>query len=229
MQMRPGTSGFSYREWRGGFYPTSLEPAAMLEYYSARLPAVEINNTFYRMPSADMMRGYRERTPAAFRFVLKAPRSITHSRRLRDCEELTHRLVQAASELGDKRGPLLFQLPPNFQRDLDRLDAFVAGLPAGVRAAFEFRHPSWLEASTYQRLERAGAALCIADTGGDDPELRATAEFTYLRLRRDDYDETALARWVKRLEALDVSEAYVFFKHERRAPELALAFAAHFD
>lgn len=228
MRVFTGTSGFSYKEWRGSFYPDKLQPKAMLEHYSAHLSAVEINNTFYRMPAESMLVGYRERTPEAFRFVLKAPRSITHSRRLRDCQDHVAHLASVASALGSKLGPVLFQLPPNFQADAARLEGFLACLPPGLQAAFEFRHPSWHRDDTYERLRKAGVALCIADVDGDPPVPLATASFTYLRLRREDYDLPQIQSWARSVRQLGVDDAYVFFKHEVRAPELALTFAGCF-
>lgn len=228
MRVATGTSGFSYKEWIGSFYPPKLPAARMLQFYAERLPTVELNNTFYRMPSESLMRGWSERTPASFRFVLKAPRQMTHIRKLQDCADALARFIQVANVLGDKLGPLLFQLPPTFQRDVDRLASFLRLLPAGVRAAFEFRHPSWFEESTYATLREHGAALCIAEVDEQRPPLVATADFGYLRLRREDYTPEQIANWAAALRSLAFREAYVFFKHEVRAPTLALALAEHF-
>src|SRR5688572_27384113 len=145
MRVAAGTSGFSYKEWQGTFYPPKLPASRMLEFYAERLPAVELNNTFYRMPAEAMMQGWEKRTPDEFRFVLKAPRQMTHIRKLSDCEEPLARFTQAAKGLRHKLGPLLFQLPPTFQRDVARLEAFLDKVPSDLRVALEFRHPSWFE------------------------------------------------------------------------------------
>lgn len=229
MQVTAGTSGFSYREWQGTFYPPKLAAARMLDFYAEQLPAVELNNTFYRLPAPAMLRGYAERTPEHFRFVLKAPRQLTHIRKLADCEEPLSRFVEAALGLEQKLGPLLFQLPPTFRRDLPRLESFLDQIPSGVRVAFEFRHPSWFEESTYAALSSRNVALCIAEIEpGELPPLVTTASFSYLRLRREDYTPADIALWAERVRALAVDAAFVFFKHEVRAPALALAFNEHF-
>lgn len=228
MRVATGTSGFSYKEWIGSFYPLKLPAARMLQFYAERLPTVELNNTFYRMPNESLMRGWNERTPESFRFVLKAPRQMTHIRKLQDCGDALARFIGVAGVLGDKLGPLLFQLPPTFQRDVDRLADFLRLLPRGVRAAFEFRHPSWFEEGTYAVLREHGAALCIAEVDDQPPPLVATADFGYLRLRREDYTPEQIASWAAALRNLAFAEAYVFFKHELRAPTLALALAEHF-
>lgn len=228
MRVATGTSGFSYKEWIGSFYPPKLPASRMLQFYAERLPTVELNNTFYRMPNEALMRGWSERTPESFRFVLKAPRQMTHIRKLQDCADALSRFLQVASVLGDKLGPLLFQLPPTFQRDVERLTSFLRLLPPGIRAAFEFRHPSWFDDSTYTALREHGAALCIAEVDEQQPPLVATADFGYLRLRREDYTAEQIAGWAAALRTLGFGEAYVFFKHEVRAPTLALALAEHF-
>jgi uncharacterized protein YecE (DUF72 family) len=228
MRVATGTSGFSYKEWIGSFYPPKLPASRMLQFYAERLPTVELNNTFYRMPNEALMRGWNERTPESFRFVLKAPRQMTHIRKLQDCADALTRFIGVAQVLGDKLGPLLFQLPPTFQRDVDRLAGFLRLLPSGARAAFEFRHPSWFEESTYAMLREHGAALCIAEVDEQPPPLVATADFGYLRLRREDYTPEQIASWAAALRSLGFREAYVFFKHELRAPTLALALAEHF-
>lgn len=228
MRVVIGTSGFSYKEWIGSFYPPKLPAARMLQFYAERLATVELNNTFYRMPNEALVRGWNERTPESFRFVLKAPRQMTHIRKLQDCAEALTRFTSVASMLGDKLGPLLFQLPPTFQRDVDRLAGFLRLLPQGVRAAFEFRHPSWFDEATYVTLREHGAALCIAEVDDQPPPLVATADFGYLRLRREDYTPDQIASWAEKLRGLAFREAFVFFKHEVRAPGLALALGEHF-
>jgi uncharacterized protein YecE (DUF72 family) len=223
MQILVGTSGFSYTPWRGSFYPDKLPEARMLAYYAERLPTVEINNTFYRMPNAETLRKWAGDTPDSFRFVLKSPRRITHERKLADVGDSLTRLHEAASALGDKLGPVLFQLPPFLKKDLPRLAEFLATVPPGMRAAVEFRHESWFEADVFQALRARDAALCIAESEDLVTPLEATASWGYLRLRRQDYDEAQLAAWAARLTAQRWQTAYVFFKHEDagRGPALA--------
>jgi uncharacterized protein YecE (DUF72 family) len=229
MRVVAGTSGFSYKEWQGSFYPPKLPASKMLEFYAERLPAVELNNTFYRMPGEALVRGWEERTPASFRFVLKAPRQMTHIRKLNDCAEPLERFSQVASVLGEKLGPLLFQLPPTFQRDVPRLESFLASVSPKLRLALEFRHPSWFDDATYAALQRHGAALCIAEADKEEPPpLLATSKFTYFRLRREDYTPDEIAAWADKLRAMPVEEAYVFFKHEVKGPALAQSFNDHF-
>lgn len=229
MRVSVGTSGFSYKEWQGSFYPDKLPASRMLEFYAERLPAVELNNTFYRMPAEALIQGWASRSPASFRFVLKAPRSMTHSRKLVDCAEPLARFVQVSSGLGAKRGPFLFQLPPTFQKNVDQLSAFLGSLPGGVRAAFEFRHPSWFDETTFDALRRHNVALCTADVDDvEAPSIIPTADFGYLRLRRMKYAPEALAQWAENVGRQPFDEAYVFFKHELEAPTLAQAFGAHF-
>jgi uncharacterized protein YecE (DUF72 family) len=219
-----GTSGYAYKEWKGTFYPQDLAGDAMLGYYAERLPTVEINNTFYRMPRESVVVSWADQTPDAFRFVLKASRKITHFARLKNvAAELTY-FLQVSSALGEKRGPSLFQLPPNMKKDLDRLREFLALLPRGWAATFEFRHPSWFADDVYDALRERNVALCIADTGEEgDPPVVATADWGYLRLRAEAYDEPALDAWATRVRAQSWSQAYVFFKHEDAGAGPALA------
>jgi uncharacterized protein YecE (DUF72 family) len=228
-----GTSGFAYDAWVGPFYPPELPGARRLAYYAQRLPAVEINNTFYRMPRASVLSGWAEQTPGAFRFALKAPRRITHARGGEPPDEAVAHLFRVASALGERLGPVLFQLPPSVRKDTDRLRALLAATPPGARCALEFRHPSWLDDEVHALLRAAGAALAATDF--DEPErgvpVVATAPFGYLRLRAADYDEDALRRWIGSIAAQPWEEVYVFFKHEDEgaAPRLAgrlLALAA---
>ena len=229
MRLFAGTSGFSYKEWKGSFYPEDLPAKRMLSYYSTRLPAVEINNTFYRLPRESVLEGWAEATEDGFQLAIKASRRITHFGRLRGVEEPLQYLLDTVQVLRDKLGPLLFQLPPNFKRDDDVLAAFLELLPPRCRAAFEFRHDSWLEDEVYRLLSGHGsAALVAADrAGAEEPPLVATADWGYLRLRRADYGDAELARWAERVRAQRWSEVFVFFKHEETAggPELARRFS----
>jgi uncharacterized protein YecE (DUF72 family) len=226
-----GASGFSYKPWKGPFYPEGLPDAEMLSYYAARLPAVEINNTFYRLPKAKMLEDWAAETPHGFRFVLKASRRITHMQRLKDVGELVQYLFETSGALGAKLGPFLFQLPPHLKKDLDRLRTFLDLVPADRRVALEFRNASWFEEDVFEALRARDAALCVAETEPDDKEgsnetvpLVATASWGYLRLRRENYADADLAAWAGRIRGQDWSEAYVFFKHEDdgTAPKFAL-------
>jgi uncharacterized protein YecE (DUF72 family) len=229
MRVLVGTSGFSYKEWLGAFYPPKLKPAEMLGYYAARLPCVELNNTFYRMPNPSLIEGWHAKVPDNFRFVLKAPRGITHIRKLANSQETLAHFVALAQKLGAQLGPLLFQLPPQFPRDVPRLAQFVALLPPAIQAAFEFRHPSWFEPAVYDTLRAANAALCASEVDeAPISELVSTARFGYLRLRRSDYSDSEIASWAERIRATGLDEVYVFFKHELRATELAAKLSAHF-
>jgi uncharacterized protein YecE (DUF72 family) len=227
MNFHVGTSGYSYKEWKGNFYPEDLAAKAMLSFYAERLPAVEINNTFYRMPQQSMLENWRSQVPASFRFSLKAPQRITHFKRLKETDEETKYFVETASVLGGSLGVLLFQLPPNMKKDLPRLESFLQSLPAGPRAAFEFRHPTWFDDDVLSMLQKNNRALCISDT--DDlpaTHIDSTANWGYLRLRRIAYSAADLSEWLKRLNAQVWEEAFVFFKHEDEGtgPKLASQF-----
>jgi uncharacterized protein YecE (DUF72 family) len=214
MRVFPGTSGFSYKEWKGSFYPEDLPDSEMLRFYSSRLPSVEINNTFYRMPRASLLESWAEQVPDGFSFALKAAQQITHRKRLKDAGDAVSYFLQVATTLGDRLGPVLFQLPPNLKKDLARLAEFLAQLPRSFRAAFEFRHESWFDEDVFSALSDAGAALCWAEDERLATPNRSTAGWGYLRLRRQDYGEAEVAAWADRIRAQTWSEAYVFFKHE---------------
>ena len=214
MRVLPGTSGFSYKEWKGTFYPEDLADSAMLRHYSSRLPAVEINNTFYRMPRASILAGWAEQVPDGFSFALKASQQITHRKRLKDAGDAVGYFFQVATTLGDRLGPALFQLPPNLKKDLPRLADFLALLPPASRAAFEFRHESWFDDEVFAALRSAGAALCWAEDEELSTPRVATCEWGYLRLRRSDYADSDVVSWAERIRGQAWSDAYVFFKHE---------------
>jgi len=226
VRVHVGTSGYSYKGWKGAFYPEDLTPDGFLAYYATKLRAVEINSTFYRFPSRPLLAAWAEQVPSGFLIAMKAPRKITHLLRLKDVAETAVPLVANARTLGDKLGPINFQLPPNFKKDIGRLRDFLAALPEGTRATFEFRHESWFDDEVRAALEAKRIALCVAET--DDAEapaddlaapIESTTDWGYLRLRRTDYTEEALAAWAERLRAQRWSEAYVFMKHE--GPEAA--------
>lgn len=226
MRVFTGTSGFSYDGWSGAFYPEDLPVNERLAFYATKLPAVEINNTFYRMPKPELLAGWAAQVPKSFRFALKAPQRITHIKRLKDAAEEVRFLTGSARQLGACKGPILFGLPPNLKKDLPRLDTFLALLPSDVEAAFEFRNATWLDDEVFTLLRAAGAALCVADDEKGTTPLVATAKWGYLRLRREDYAEADLDAWAARLASVEWDSAYVFFKHEdeARAPELARGF-----
>jgi len=230
MRLLTGTSGFSYKEWKGSFYPEDMKPEGMLPYYAERLPAVEINNTFYRMPKPELLTGWCEQVPESFRFVLKASQRITHRKRLKDAAEEVDWFYRVAAALGTRAGPTLFQLPPNLKKDLPRLQDFLAVLPERKPAAFEFRHASWFEDDVFEALRSRGAALCIAEDEDLATPLVATAGWGYLRLRRQDYGDEAIADWARKIRAQPWEEAYAFLKHEDSGtgPRLAAALADRF-
>ena len=215
---RVGTSGYNYPEWKGSFYPEKFPQKKMLPYYAERLDTVEINYTFYRLPTQRLLAGWSAVTPAGFRFTLKAPRRITHEARLADCTEITRAFCRAAETLGDKRGALLFQLPPWFRKNVDVLARFLDTLPPDARAAFEFRHASWHDPAVTELLAAHGAALCIADSERLRTPVHVTARHGYFRLRDQGYGDADLARWAETIARStgDCQEVYVYFKHEER-------------
>ena len=224
MNVYVGTSGYSYPEWKGSFYPAKMPAKQMLGFYAARFRTVEINNTFYRPPTAAVLEAWAAQVPAEFRFVLKAPQEITHVRRLADVGESVVSLIGAAGTLGERLGPVLFQLPPNFKKDVPRLRAFLASLTPGCRAAVEFRHPSWFDDEVFGLLRDHRAGLCVADAADDlEVPFVATADWGYLRLRRPDYDDAALTAWAARVRAQAWRDCFVFFKHEDagKGPQMA--------
>lgn len=227
MRVRAGTSGFSYDEWKGSFYPDDLSKDDMLSFYAGRFGTVEINNTYYRMPKASVLEGWAEQTDEGFRFVLKANRRITHFKKLKGSavDDMEYFWSQATT-LGDQLGPVLVQLPGNFHKNVERLRGFLEALPEGVRPAFEFRHESWWDEDVYAALRDRGAALVIAQTAEYDTPLVATADWGYLRLRKVEYEAGEVEDWARRVLDQEWSEAYVFFKHEEEGtgPRLATRF-----
>jgi uncharacterized protein YecE (DUF72 family) len=230
MSVRVGTSGYNYPEWRGTFYPADLPARKMFDFYAARFPTVEINATFYRMPTPKTVSAWAEAAPPGFVFVLKAPQRMTHFSRLRDVDDPLRFFCDTARLLGDRLGPLLFQLPPNFKKDTGRLADVLVQIPPDLRSAWEFRHESWFADDVYERLRARNAALCIADTEAGTTPALATADFGYFRLRAVDYSDADLARWVETIRTVGAGwrDAFVFFKHEDSGsgPELAARFTA---
>ena len=227
MNLHVGTSGYSYKEWKGSFYPEKLPAKDMLSYYASRLAAVELNNTFYRLPQKSMVENWKEQVPENFRFAIKASQRITHFKRLKEVEDETKYLLDTVSALEDRLGVVLFQLPPNMKKDLQRLETFIECLPATIKAAFEFRHQTWMEDDVLELLKSKNHALCISDT--DDlpvTHLDRTADWGYLRLRRVEYSASNLEGWLQRVRDQKWQEAFVFFKHEDEGtgPKLAAEF-----
>lgn len=227
MQLFVGTSGYSYPQWRGSFYPAKLPADAMLEHYAANFAAVEINGTFYRLPSRDVVRNWTTQVPAAFRFAVKAPQTITHRKRLQKCALETKQLLAVVEVLKKRCGPILFGLPPNMKCDLPRLDAFLMMFARRAPAACEFRHASWFDDEVFACLKKHRAALCVADAEELPPQrLVATTDWGYVRLRRANYTTAQLQRWATNIQAQSWQRAYVFFKHEDTGsgPRLATQF-----
>ena len=227
MRFFVGTSGYSYKEWKGSFYPEKLPQKEMLSYYAQRFNAVEINSTFRRMPEASVLKSWTQQVPDTFRFVLKAPQTITHFKRLKNVKAETRDLLRKASVLKGRRGPVLFQLPPNFKKDLSRLKPFLRLIGRRTRAAFEFRHESWFDDEVFDCLRKHSCALCTADSD-DSPwtDLVTTAGWGYVRLRRERYTGKRLGQWIERIRSQPWNEAFVFFKHEDTGtgPNLATRF-----
>ncbi|MGE3510733.1 MAG: DUF72 domain-containing protein [Vicinamibacterales bacterium] len=220
-----GTSGYNYPEWKGSFYPADLPATKMLPYYAERFPTVEINYTFYRMPTEKLLAGWAVQTPAQYKLTLKAPRRITHDSRLKECGELVRGFCRVAGSLGDKLGALLFQLPPNLKANVDLLETFLATLPPKAPAAFEFRHSSWFDDRVFARLAARGHALCVADSEKLSTPLRVTSDLAYFRLRDEGYTADDIAVWADRIRDATVGcrDVFVYFKHEDegKGPEFA--------
>jgi len=227
MKIYIGTSGYGYKEWKGKFYPEKISPKEMLRFYSERLGTVEINNTFYHMPTRSVLASWAEQVPRDFIFALKAPQVITHLKRLRNVGEETEYLFSTLSVLDRKLGPVLFQFPKSFRADHGALKDFLALIPGNMSCAFEFRSPSWLDVEILDLLREKGCSLCIADADENPAnEIISTAAWGYLRLRRSDYTDADLSQWIERILSQKWQKAFVFFKHEEEAKgaEMALRF-----
>lgn len=228
MELFTGTSGYAYREWKGSFYPEDMKQDEMLSYYASHFRACEINNSFYRMPAQKTLQQWAARVPAEFRFILKAPQKITHFTRLKEeSRQPAAYFIATARTLGDRLGPLLFQLPPNLKIDVERLRAFLSCLPDDIRAAFEFRHASWFDDAVYDVLRSHAASLCIADTEEEQtPGISTAADWGYLRLRRAGYAPRDLERFASWIRTQSWKQVFVFFKHEDAGtgPRLARQF-----
>ncbi len=227
MNLYVGTSGYSYKEWKGTFYPVDMSAKGMLHYYGERFRTVEINNTFYRMPKTSVLEAWSGEVPSDFKFVLKASRQITHMQRLKNAADSVSYLLETAGALKERLGALLFQLPPNMKKDVPRLRDFLALLSLERRVAFEFRHQSWFDDEVFGLLSDYRAALCIAEAENDlEVPFVATGDWGYLRLRRPDYDTAELRKRVQLVQEQDWRDAFIFFKHEDegRAPQMAQRF-----
>ena len=215
MRILAGTSGYAFKEWKGPFYPKDLKDAGMLGYYSSRFPTVEINNTFYRLPSEKVMADWAGQVPEQFSFAIKASQRITHYQRLKpESIEVVEYLVRTTAALGERLGPILFQCPPNLKKELDRLRAFLDKLPEGRRYAIEFRHPSWFEGDVLDALREHNVALVAIEQDDFKGPVEATASWGYLRLHKLDYQPEEIADWAKRVSGGTWREAYVYFKHD---------------
>ena len=218
MTLYVGTSGFSYPEWKGAFYPPDLPEKQMLGFYGKHFRSVEINNTFHRMPKAQALEAWASEVPADFKFALKAPQRITHQQRLEDSDESVSYLLDMAGVLRERLGPLLFQLPPDFAKDLAPLRGFFLLLPAKYRVAFEFRHASWFDEEVFALLRKHDAKLCIAQAENNlEVPFVATADWGYLRLRRRDYSAAELKKWLQLVRGEQWKDAFIYFKHEDQA------------
>jgi uncharacterized protein YecE (DUF72 family) len=227
MNLYGGTCGFSYNEWKDKFYPKDLPQRQMLRFYGERFRAVEVNSTFYGMPKPSVLERWTEQVRGDFRFALKAPKQITHLKKLEGAGDLVSTLLEAAGVLSANQGPVLFQLPPSSTKDIPRLRAFLPLLARHRRVAFEFRHPSWFDDEVFGLLCDHRAALCVADAEGDlKVPVVATADWGYLRLRRPEYSDAELQKWVRRVLGQDWRSAFVFFKHEDegKGPRMAQRF-----
>ena len=215
MKLNAGTSGYAFKEWKGSFYPQDLKDDAMLGYYASKFPTVEINNTFYRLPREHVLQDWASQVPDPFTFSIKASQRITHHARLKpECASAVEFLLKNTSALAGRLGPILFQLPPNLKKDLDRLRAFLDTLPSDRRYTLEFRHESWFDDDVFGALRERDIPVCIVEQPDFASPVVATASWGYVRLHRFDYDDAMMAEWVKRLAAQPWNEAYVYFKHD---------------
>jgi uncharacterized protein YecE (DUF72 family) len=227
MKLYAGTSGYSYKEWKGSFYPEKIPASEMLQFYASRLPAVELNNTYYRSPKPSMVESWRDRVPESFRFSVKVPQWITRFKRLKDAAADTKLMLKNVSVLGDRLGAVLFRLPDDMEKDLERLESFLRDLPAKTPAVFDFRHPTWFDDEVFELLRRHNRVLCVSDTADSaTSRIDKTADWGYLRLRRVNYSKADLTAWIERVRAQEWKTVYVFFKHEDEGtgPKLAAQF-----
>jgi uncharacterized protein YecE (DUF72 family) len=227
MTLLVGTSGYSHSEWKGSFYPEKISQKKMLEYYSQHFSTVEVNYTFRALPSPKVIENWAKQVPASFRFVLKCSQSITHYKRLQNAEKETDEFLELAAGLEKRQGPILLQLPPNFKKNVERLDAFLGHIDDRAKVAFEFRNATWLDDEVYDCLRAHSAVLCVTDrTELPETGLVHTAKWGYLRLWNDKYTDARLRKWIAGIEAQKWGETYVIFMHEDEgvSPKLASRF-----
>jgi uncharacterized protein YecE (DUF72 family) len=229
--LRAGTSGYAFKEWKGSFYPEKMKNEEMLAFYATRFPTVEINNTFYRLPKEDVLLEWAKTVPDSFTFAVKASQRITHFGRLKpESFSALGYLLQNVRVMGPRLGPVLFQLPPNMQADVERLKTFLAELPDDLKFAVEFRHESWFDEPVFSALRERNVAMVLAESEDFACPVLATADWGYLRLHRFDYDDTMLADWSKRIGAQSWKDAFVYFKHDEgigSGPPAVDAFVKH--
>jgi uncharacterized protein YecE (DUF72 family) len=227
MSLYVGTSGYSYKEWKGSFYPENTSPKEMLSFYSSRFKSVELNNTFYRVPQPSMIETWKAQVPENFRFSIKASQGITHFRRLKDATQPTRLMLETVSALEDRLGAVIFRLPSDMKKDLKRLESFLKQLPRDTPIAFDFRNETWFDDEVFELLRTENRALVVSDTE-DLPTIyrEKTADWGYLRLRRVQYSDSDLKKWIKWMRAQKWSDSYVFFRHEDEGtgPKLAAQF-----
>ena len=227
MTLYVGTSGYSYKEWKGSFYPEKISPKEMLNYYASRLHTVELNNTFYRLPQRSMIENWKSQVPEDFRFSVKASKLITHFKRLKDAGRETRLMLETISAFEDRLGAVIFRLPEDMKKDLKRLEAFLKLLPADTPSVFDFRHPTWFDEEVLALLRSQDRVFCVSDIE-ELPESYTykTADWGYVRLRRVQYSKSDLVEWRKRIRAQQWKDTYVFFKHEDEGtgPKLASRF-----
>jgi len=220
-RVHAGTSGWHYKHWVGPFYPIGTRPAEMLSFYAERFDVVELNNTFYRLPSEEALHAWRESTPAKFRFAAKGSRFLTHMKKLTDTSRVIDRFFEKVEVLGRKLGPIVFQLPPHWTVNVERLRGFLEALPSGHRYGFEFRNPTWNDQAVFDVLKRFKAAYCIYELAGVRAPLEITADFTYIRLHGPDgpyqgsYDDRTLRARAKRLREWNLRASHVFFDNDQ--------------
>ena len=215
MRLLAGTSGYAFKEWKGSFYPADCKDDAMLGLYSSQFPAVEINNTFYRLPKEQVLLDWAAQVPDPFTFAIKASQRITHYARLKpECLSAVEFLMKNTSLLGRRLGPILFQLPPNLKKDFDRLRVFLDTLPLDRRFTIEFRHESWFGDDVFDVLRARDIAMCVTEQAEFASPVVATATWGYARLHKLDYDDAMLGKWAKTIAAQPWNDAYVFFKHD---------------
>ncbi|MDQ2667122.1 MAG: DUF72 domain-containing protein [Gemmatimonadota bacterium] len=215
MRLLAGTSGYAFKEWKGSFYPKDCKDDAMLGLYAAQFGAVEINNTFYRLPKEQVLLDWAAQVPEPFTFAIKASQRITHYARLKpESLSAVEFLMKNTSSLGSRLGPILLQLPPNLKKDFDRLRVFLDTLPLDRRFTIEFRHESWFGDDVFDALRARDIAMCITEQPEFASPVVSTASWGYARLHKLDYDDASLTDWAKRIAAQPWSDAYVFFKHD---------------